>query len=77
MSVQRERKPHCRLQFFHNGRHILNGSEIIENHRELILRQPRNRLRGAQDTFNSGCLDTHENVTIRLALTLCHHPEVF
>ena len=53
------------------------GSEIVENHRELILRQPRDRFRGTQDALDPGCLDTHEDIAIRLALTFRHHPEMF
>jgi len=77
MSIQGERKPHRRLQFFYNGRHVLNGGKIVENHRELILRQPPHCLRGTQDPLDPGCLDTHEHIAICLALTLCQHPEMF
>lgn len=77
MSIQGEGKPHRRLQFFHDGRHVPDGGEIVENHRKLILRQPRNCLRGTQDALDPGCLDTHEDIAIRVPLTLCHHPEMF
>ena len=76
LALQGERKPDRRLQLGDDRGNIPWRSQIICHHGKLVLRQPRNRARRAEDPLHPRGLNSRQHITIGHALTHGHHPEM-